>query len=226
MAALMDTATYRVCCRNGWNGAHNPSSQADQASQGGLMSESAAEWISSNILPYEAEVRRWLRRTALVRADEDDLIQEAYCRLANLADRSQIQSGRAYFYVVVKNLLLERLRRERIVRIDAAEIDLLCIESDVPSPERECTSRQQLALVQHLIEGLPEPCRSVFRMRKIESLSQRETAHRLGLSENVVEKQVAAGVRMILKALEGREAEAQPGAGQVRRDIPRNQRRN
>jgi RNA polymerase sigma-70 factor (ECF subfamily) len=186
------------------------------------MRNDLAEWLATHILPHEAEVRRWLRGASSSRSDEDDVIQEAYCRLARLEDRSQIRSGRAYFYVVVRNVLLERLRRERIVRIDTAEIDLLRIEADTPTPEREYSGRQQLALVFGLIEGLPEPCRSIFRLRKIEALSQRETAQRLGVSENVVEKQVASGLRLILKALSGRE----PGVVRTIGKRPGESRRN
>jgi DNA-directed RNA polymerase specialized sigma24 family protein len=41
------------------------------------------QWIADHILPWEAEVRRWLGRyTRTLRADDiDDLIQEAYARL-------------------------------------------------------------------------------------------------------------------------------------------------
>lgn len=165
------------------------------------MAGDKSGWMCEHILPFEADVRRWLRRSSLGRAEEDDLIQEAYCRLANATLGDEIRSGRAYFFTITKNLLLERLRREQIVRIDAAERDLSCIEDSEPSPERVCTARQQLALVHWLIEELPEPCRSIFKLRKIENLSQRETAGRLGLSENVVEKQTARGLRLILQKI-------------------------
>ncbi len=190
------------------------------------MQDRIISWISSNILLHEADVRRWLRRARVTRADEDDLIQEAYCRIAAVGDHSHIESGRAYFFSVVRNLMLEELRRRRIVRIDAmAEIEQLSIAANEPSPERTCTGRQQLALVQRLIEELPERCRAVFKLRRIETLSQRDTAQRLGITENVVEKQVAIGLRTILRRLAETDGE-QPRLGLETNETQGKQRGN
>jgi RNA polymerase sigma-70 factor (ECF subfamily) len=41
----------------------------------------------------------------------------------------------------------------------------------------------------------------VFLLRRIEGLSQRQTAERLGVTENVVEKEVARGLRIIMAEL-------------------------
>lgn len=176
------------------------------------MQDDFIAWISANVLPYEAEVRRWLRRARVGKADEDDLIQEAYCRIVGVGDASVIRAGRAYFFSVVRNLLIEDLRRSRIVHIEAvAEIENLSIPGSEPTPERAFSGRQQLALVQRLIEELPERCRAIFKLRKIEVLSQRETAQRLGVTENVVEKQLAIGLRTVLRRL----AESDAGANQT-----------
>lgn len=183
----------------------DPHRNEPSAQEGGetlAFADDIARWMSEHILPHEGDVRRWLRRTAIGQAEEDDLIQEAYCRLASAMPRQEIRSGRAYFFTTAKNLVFERLRREKIVRIDVAEHDFSCIEDiedTEPSPERFCSARQQLALVHWLIEELPEPCRSIFKLRKIENLSQRQAATRLGLSENIIEKQTARGLRLVLQ---------------------------
>lgn len=166
----------------------------------------AIDWIASEILPHEPAVRHWLRQLVHWRHEEDDLIQEAYCRLARLPDTAAIASGRAYFFTIVRNLMIERIRRDRVVRIETvAEIDELSVMDDAVPADRRVSAREQLRLVQRLIDTLPTRCRGVFLLRRIEGLSQRQTAERLGLSENVVEKEVARGLRLImaqLKALE------------------------
>jgi RNA polymerase sigma factor (sigma-70 family) len=164
-----------------------------------------AAWFAAHILPHEPDVRAWLRSSLRV-ANEDDVVQEAYARIFAQADFDQVISGRAYFFTVARNIVLKQLRRERIVRIDAvAEIDSLGIVDYEPSAERAVSGRQELARVQRLIEELPERCRLVFQMRKIDALPQREIAQRLGISENVVEKEAARGLRLILQGL-GEEA--------------------
>ena len=52
-----------------------------------------------------------------------------------------------------------------------------------------------------LISQLPDRCRSVFQLRKIEGLSQKEIAAKLGVTETIVENDVAKGMRIISRAL-------------------------
>jgi RNA polymerase sigma-70 factor (ECF subfamily) len=173
-------------------------------------------WISQNILPHEADVRRWLRHCFRHRFNEDDAIQEAYCRIAGLNDFTHITSGRAYFFTVVRNILLEQVRRERVVSIEIlAEIDDSTIIDDRDSPERTLSARQELARVQGLINQLPERCRMVFLMRKVDGLPQREVAQVLGISENIVEKEVAHGLRLLLQMLSQPDGQNRPDARAV-----------
>jgi RNA polymerase sigma factor (sigma-70 family) len=163
------------------------------------MADDVMRWIGNNLLPLEAEVRGWLRKRLAAREDEDDLIQEAYCRIAATPDLKAVQSARAYFFATVRNLILERARREKIVRIEAmAEFDVSSIIDEEPSAERLLDGRTQLELVRRMIDSLPPRCRDVFILRKFQQLGQRETASRLGVTENVVEKEVARGMRLLL----------------------------
>ena len=171
------------------------------------MGRDIFEWQAQEIMPHEPQVRGWLRRSSFIDADEDDVIQEAYCRLSGVTNHERIHSGRAYFFVTVRNILLEELRRSRLIRIESvAEIESVCILDEEPSADRILSGQQRLMLVKELIEGLPDRCRRIFIMRKIDGLSQRETAQRLAVTENVVEKQLAAGLRAISGALAERDA--------------------
>jgi RNA polymerase sigma-70 factor (ECF subfamily) len=158
-------------------------------------------WVGSEVLPHEAAVRTWLRR--MVDADDiEDIIQESYCRISALPDVAHIQNGRAYLFTTARSLVLERIRRSRVVNIDtAAEIDSLGIVYDEPSAERITAARRELARVQRLIEGLPERCRRIFELRKVDGLSQREVADRMGVPEHTVENDVVKGLKLILKAI-------------------------
>ena len=167
-------------------------------------------WVGGQVLPHERDVRAWLRRARAAPDDVDDIVQEAYCRLAALTSIEHIANGRAYFFQTVRNIVAERFRRARVVRIDyVTEIDALNVLDNEPSAERVVDGRRELRRVQGLIEGLPERCREVFKLRRIHGLSQREVAELLGVSENVVEAQAARGLRLILAALAG-EGDADP----------------
>jgi RNA polymerase sigma-70 factor (ECF subfamily) len=166
------------------------------------MSNADLAWIARQILPYETDVRRWLRKSSFARPEEDDVIQEAYCRIANNRQTDQVLDGRAYFFSVVKNLLIERLRRERLVRFEAmAELENLFIIDDEVPADRLLMDKEELSLVLKLVAAMPARCRSVLMLRRVEGLSQRETAERLEITENVVEKETAAGLKALARAL-------------------------
>ena len=50
-----------------------------------------------------------------------------------------------------------------------------------------------------MLANLPPKCREAFALRKVEGLSQREVALRMGVSENTVEKHVGKGLRILLR---------------------------
>lgn len=159
-------------------------------------------FVSSQILPHEGEVRTWLYKMGDAALDVDDVIQEAYCRLAALNSVVHIRDGRSYFFRTARNIVVERFRRARIVRIDSlTDIEALNLMDHEPSPERVVNARRELRRVQALIEGLPKRCREVFTLRRIHGLSQREASQRLGVTENVIEMQSQRGLRLILQAL-------------------------
>jgi len=165
-------------------------------------------WVAAHVMPHEGGVRAWLRRSLLNPEDVDDLIQEAYARMAALESTEHIEKPDGYFFQVVRNLLTEQIRRSRIIRIEAAtELESLSIYTDEPSPERAIAARRELARVKELIEGLPDRCRRIFELRKIHGLPQREIARMLGVTESTVENDGVKGLRLIMQAM--REQDAQ-----------------
>jgi len=126
----------------------------------------------------------------------DEVVQDAYCRIAALTSIDHIDSGRAYFFSIARNLLIRRLKRQRIVPFEViAEID--AYEDEAPSPEQLAGGKMSYERVLEIIARLPDRCRTIVRLRKIEGWSQRQIATHLGTTEKAVEKQVWIGVRII-----------------------------
>jgi len=173
--------------------------------------EAIADWLERCVLPHEATVRSRLRRAELKRQEVDDVIQEAYARLAALDTVSQISNPCAYFLKVARNILFDQLRRSRVVRIETfAEMESH-VSDEEPDPEQRISARQELQNLQNLVNDLPKRCRQIFIMRKVEGLSQKAIAKRVGVSENVVEAQVQRGLHIILKSYARTDAERVSG---------------
>ena len=171
-------------------------------------------WVGREILPHEADVRAWLRRSLVADNEVEDIMQEAYCRLLSLTSVSHIASPRAYFFTAARAVVIDHVRRSRVVRMEAiTEIDALNVVLDEPSPERAAAGRRELDRVRRIIAALPDRCRRVIELRKIEGRPQREIARLLGVTETIVENDVVKGQRLILKALAEGEATTSRVAG-------------
>ena len=74
---------------------------------------------------------------------------------------------------------------------------------DELSPDRQLSAREELACLGVAINLLSEKSREVLWLRRVEGLSQRETAQRLGLNEDAVESHLARSIRTLSRALFG-----------------------
>lgn len=181
------------------------------------------DWVSSHVLPIEAELRMRLKGVCQDGAEVDDVVQEVYCRILKLDAVEQIREPRGYVLRMAKNILIDRLRHESVVSIEAvANLEELELEDPAPCPERVVMARAELKWVLGLIANLPDRCKQVFRARRIYGLSQSDTAATLGLSENVVEKETMRGMAILSETITrvGIAAEAAAPAPQARQAPP------
>lgn len=162
------------------------------------MDPDVVEWVTSNFLPFEAELRAILRRVCASPAEIDDVVQEVYYKVLMMGSVDHVREPRAFLVRIAKNIVTDRLRREAIVNIEAmASLEELVVEDSTPSPERVAMARSELKWVIGLIANLPDRCKEVFRARRIYGLSQQETADTLGISEGIVEQETMKGMHLI-----------------------------
>lgn len=167
-----------------------------------------AEWVGREILPHEHDLRTWLQRRLISLADVEDIVQECYCRLAQLTDVSHINQPRAYLFTMARNLVHQHRRSSAVVRLEAYS-DLLeeQLESSAPGPERIAVGRQEVVRLQAALATLSDRARRIFMMRKIEGMSQRQIASILGVTEAVVENDASRSLRAVLKVMTATEDE-------------------
>lgn len=160
-------------------------------------------WFVDQVLPQEAMLERFLRRNWRDADEIADLRQEVYARVYDGCARGKPESAQAFLLTTARNLLIDRARRAQIVSIETyADIEALAPSMDELSPERHLAARSELKLLQLALNLLPARCREVIELRKIEGLSQREVASRMGITEDTVERQVSKGVRALALALQ------------------------
>jgi len=162
------------------------------------MEESIDGWFKREILAHDARLLRYLLRVWRKKDEVYDLRQETYARVYEAALATRPRSARSFLFTTAHHLMADRLRRERVVSIEAvADIDALNLSVDEISAEQHVSARQELKLLALALDRLPPRCRKVMWLRRVEGLSQREVAERLGVSVKAVEQQVSKGSRLL-----------------------------
>lgn len=167
-------------------------------------------WFVEQVLPLEPALVRLLRRHWRRADDVPDLRQEVYTRVYEGAARDGLPDATAaYVFRTARNLLIDQARRARVVSFDlVAELEELPeAPRDEWSPERVAAARAELRLLERALEALPPRCREVVSLRRIEGMSQKDIAARLGIAEGTVEKHVTLGMRALAESLAGQGVE-------------------
>ncbi|MCI2244457.1 MULTISPECIES: RNA polymerase sigma factor [Xanthomonas] len=177
------------------------------------MSASLDDWFVQEILVHEQALSGYLRRCWPHREEWHDLRQEIYVRVYEAAGKSRPSLPKSFLFATARHLMTDRLRRNRVVSIEAVgDLESMHVLVDELSPERWCGGRQVLGRLAAAFDRLPDRCRSVVWLRRVEELPQKEVAVRLGISEKSVEKQVARGMRLLADHFHGDEGAAAPAA--------------
>jgi RNA polymerase sigma-70 factor (ECF subfamily) len=145
---------------------------------------------------------QFLSRGGRSKADAEDICQDVYVRVCTTAVQEVPRNTRALVFTVARNLLIDRVKHEQVVPIEAVEnLDVLNVAIDEPPADRIIIAREELRRLQGALDKLPERIRNVVVMSKIDGLSNTEIAIRVGSSERTVRRDLAEGVRALAEIL-------------------------
>ena len=178
------------------------------------MQAALDRWFIDEILVHEDALVRYLQRCWSRRDEIHDLRQEVYARVYEAAAKALPTQPKSFLFASARHLMTDRLRRNRVVSIEPmGDFEPSHVLVDEVSPERWCGGRQALKRLADAFDRLPDRCREVVWLRRVEELSQKDVALRLGISEKTVEKHIAKGMRLLAGQLFG-------GDGALRDDAP------
>lgn len=170
----------------------------DRTSLGAALGKDVEEWFIREIIPLEPMLERFLRRSWRNWDEIQDLRQDAYVRVYERALVDKPFNPRHFLFQVARNLMIDRARHNSVLSFDAcADFDEVEGNSEQNDAEGQLAAQQEVLLLRSAISGLPTRCREVVTLRKVEGLSQREVARKMGITEDTVERQVSNGVRFL-----------------------------
>ncbi len=148
-----------------------------------------------------APLRRYLARLLGNRTEAQDVAHDAYLRVYPSAEDARVEKPEALLYTTARRLAINRLKRRSIAPFAPGPAGEDAAASPAPGVAQQVMARQELGLLEAALAELPEGCRSVLLLRKVELLSHREIADRLGIAVSTVEKQHARALRLLRAAL-------------------------
>jgi RNA polymerase sigma-70 factor (ECF subfamily) len=162
------------------------------------------EWFVREVLPLEQVLMQFLHRNWRNASDIGDLKQDIYVQVYEAALKGLPAHPRQFVFTTARNLLINRVKREQIVSIEAmADLDVLGMAEDAPGPDRTVVARDELLQLKLALERLPERHREIFVMAQIEGLTGRQIAERTGLAESTVSLHLAKATRLLADQLYG-----------------------
>jgi RNA polymerase sigma-70 factor (ECF subfamily) len=182
---------------------------ASRAPQGfGMAVNELDLWFVQEVLPLEGVLMQFLRRNWRNESDLPDLCQDVYIRVYEAAKDERPDKPKSFLLTTARNLMADRVRRERIVPIEAVgDVDTLNAAIDEPGPERVVAARDELRVLQEALDQLPKRCREAVILKQIEGLSRREIALRMGVGEETVKQHLTNGMYALADILSGKPAD-------------------
>jgi RNA polymerase sigma-70 factor (ECF subfamily) len=151
-----------------------------------------------------APLRRYLTRLLGNPGEAQDVAHDAYMRVYPSLTNQSARRPEALLYTAARRLAINRLKRRSISPLARDAFIPEMSASTEPGVEQQVMARQELQILEEAIAELPEGCRVVLLLCKIEQLSHREISERLGIAVSTVEKQHARALRLLRVAMEGR----------------------
>lgn len=128
-----------------------------------------------------------------------DLTQDVFFEIWKKRNSLNISNVKAYLRRAVINKALNYIKAQRMNFEDSDE------SFDVPDRARvqeELEASQLQNVINEAIEKLPDRCRIIFVMRRMEELSLKEIAAKLDISPKTVENQLTKAIKILRAAVE------------------------
>jgi len=149
-----------------------------------------------------SRVRAALMRRGRSVHDADDLVQEAWVRLAGYEGAQTVAKPEAFLMRTALNLSID-VHRTQTSRGEEVMLDEVVLVDSAPSAETVLLARERVARLSVCLGRLSDKTRDIFLSHRVDGLSYQEIAREHQLSISTVEKHVAKATLQITSWMEG-----------------------
>ncbi|SFB32113.1 RNA polymerase sigma-70 factor, ECF subfamily [Rhizobium sp. NFR07] len=135
------------------------------------------------------------------RDEAEEVVQEAFTKLRP-DSLNNVESPIAYLRTMVRNLAINRRRRQRYELEQATEHAPEWIQPlRTPSPEQQTVNNDQMRLLATALQALPDKARMIVEMHRFDGYTLQEIANRLDMSVTSVHRALTSAMASLAKQL-------------------------
>ena len=149
-----------------------------------------------------SRVRAALMRRGRSSQGADDLVQEAWIRLACYEGEQPVERPEAFLMRIALNLSIDAHRTEQ-TRGDQVLMDDVVLVDVAPTADATLLAKERVARLSEGVARLSETTRAIFLSHRIDGLPYREIARSQGISITTVHKHVAKATLQLTTWMEG-----------------------
>ncbi|MDR0893663.1 MAG: sigma-70 family RNA polymerase sigma factor [Mediterranea sp.] len=141
--------------------------------------------FKNDILPLKDKLFRLALRITFNRAEAEDIVQETLIRVWSKRDEwPQMESIEAYCLTVARNLAIDRSQKKEAQNVELTpDMEPAAVTN---GPHEQLEHAEKMALIERLMNELPEKQRLIMQLRDIEGESYKRIADILNLTEEQV----------------------------------------
>lgn len=131
--------------------------------------------------------------------DPEDVAQQAFEKLLERGDCSDIAALDAFLWRSARNLMLKGKRHEDVRAKYDFEIEQLFFprRGDTSTPEGVLRTKEELAAINQALREMPEKRRRAFILHRVDGLPVVEVAKRLGIARSPANRHISRAYRDI-----------------------------
>lgn len=131
----------------------------------------------------------------------EDLVQDFFVYLWVESPRLKIKSSlKSYLFTAIKNRCLDYQRHHKIIEKYRTYL-LFSSDKEDDSTEQFFAESELRQAIQTSLTKLPPRCREIFKLSRLNGLSNQEIAEKLDLSKRTVELQISNSLKILRKEL-------------------------
>ncbi|MEM1321825.1 MAG: RNA polymerase sigma-70 factor [Bacteroidota bacterium] len=134
----------------------------------------------------------------LAREVGQEVFFEVWKKREQIAVKGPLKS---YLRRAAVNRMLNQLKARRLQYLDDEQMPELSTRP-ADDPQQQLQADDLQSIIQQAIDALPERCRLVFTLCRLEGLSHKEVAAQLGISTKTVENQMLKALKQLRKAVQ------------------------